>query len=667
MFEATLDAIRRAYSGERAKRHVAHISQHHRIQASPGYRAAAHYVRSQLDAAGLASETISYPANHRTRFWTLESFQEWSCSQATLDLLEDGQAVERLCDFQAAPISIIQRSTAAQGDYPVVALDNGTEHAHYAGLDVAGKLVLTDGELGRVYDLAVLRRGAAGILFDGMAATAPGRGPLDLPDARQYTSFWWGADEPRCFGFVLTPRQGRRLRQSSSVQVRAAVASQLYDGAFEVVTAWIPGQTDEEVLVVSHLCHPQPSANDNASGAAAALEIAATLRRLLDEDALPPPRRGIRFLWMPEMTGTYAYLSNNEERLSKVVAGVNLDMVGQDQALCHSVFNIEQPPEAMASFAPVLMKRLWEMLSGDTGGHSTMARSNAAVRHAVTSFSGGSDHYILSDPTVGVPSPMLIQWPDRFYHTSADTLDKVDPAMLAHIGSLAAAYAWVIASAHQRTATWLGHEIVARRQRRLVRRTQTAITAALSASDLEQLTALRRELRDATAHRVECDMAALQSLERLWPDGGGLLAELTGELNEAAQRELGRAEHVFRACAGELGSDQLPEAAAPPTTGGAAWERVPQRLYRGPVAALRSLANDDDPAGRDALWQASRRAGALSYTAHSLAEYWADGQRSLAEIAEKVYQETGQRFGDEIPRYFEQLEAKGLINWRAIG
>ena len=39
--------------------------------------------------------------------------------------------------LEAVPMSIIQRSAAAQGDYEVVVLKDGTEHAHYDGLDVA--------------------------------------------------------------------------------------------------------------------------------------------------------------------------------------------------------------------------------------------------------------------------------------------------------------------------------------------------------------------------------------------------------------------------------------------------------------------------------------------------------------------------------------------------
>src|SRR5690606_5790186 len=115
----------------------------------------------------------------------------------------------------------------------------------------------------------------------------PVRPPLDLPDARQYTQFSWRGSEKRCFGFVLTPRQGAALRQlvrtraregQAPVKVRAVVQSRLQDGATEIVSARIPGETDEEIVVVAHLCHPEPSANDNASGCGAALEAARALQ-----------------------------------------------------------------------------------------------------------------------------------------------------------------------------------------------------------------------------------------------------------------------------------------------------------------------------------------------------------------------------------------------------
>ncbi len=130
---------------------------------------------------------------------------------------------------------------------------------------------------------------------------------------RQYTSFWWaGQTQPDAWGFVISPRQGRSLRQrlakGETLRVRASIDSELYPGAIEVVEALLPGDEmadGEEILLVSHLCHPQPGAHDNASGAAALLEAAVTLAQLISDGRLPAPRRGIRFIWPPEMTGHF--------------------------------------------------------------------------------------------------------------------------------------------------------------------------------------------------------------------------------------------------------------------------------------------------------------------------------------------------------------------------
>lgn len=656
-----LEAIQHAYSGEMAKRHIAAITQYHRIQASPGYRQAASYVLTQLEEGGLVTELLTFPATEEAQYWSMSGFQEWACARATLDWLPEDRPAERLCDFQAVPISLIQRSAPVDGEFEVVVVENGTREAHYEGLDVAGKVVLTDGQVRRVYELAVKRHAAVGILFDGMNSSAPGRSPLDLPDARQYTSFWWQKGDPKCFGFVLTPRQGRRLRQAVPARVRAHVVSSFYDGSFEVVTAFIPGQTDEEVVVLSHLCHPLPAANDNASGAAANIEVAVTLHRLISEGQLAPPQRGIRFLWLPEMTGTYAYLSTYEDRLPRMVAGLNLDMVGQDQARCHSTFNIERPPESMASYAPVLAGRLWEMLMECLPAEEARTAS-MPVRYAVTPFRGGSDHYILSDPTVGVPTPMFIQWPDRFYHTSEDTLDKVDAEMLGRIGSLAAAYAYVVATAGERDVVWLGHEICTRRAQRLARLAQQTITAALDAGSNAELGRLYEDLKQAVVYRVDRDKAALRSLLRLWPGAQGLIAELNRYIDQAAQRELARAEAVCRGVARVLGADDL----SIPSLEKEPWQEraarlVPERRYRGPLAFHSRFWANLSPAEQDELWEAEEKAGPRWRTACPLAEFWADGQHSIAEIAQRVRLEIGTDFGPQILNYFELLARHGLV------
>ncbi len=671
-----LDQIWQSCSGEAAWQTVADVSRYHRIQASPGHRQAAHLIQRQLDLAGLRAEMLSYPANERTIFWAYPSFQEWSCTEAALRLVAPADKAETLADFQGCPMSLIQRSESFEGEADVVLVEDGEDDEDYQGLDVAGKVVLTRGDVRRVCELAVRQRGAAGILFDGMRTVDPVRPEGDLADARQYTSFWWEPGDARCFGFVLTPRQGQALRSllkkkgGAPVRVRAKVVSRLYDGAIEVVSGVIPGETEAEIVITAHLCHPQPSANDNASGAAAALEAARTLQALIAGGRLPPPRRTIRFLWMPEFTGTQAYLAGREAELDRLVAGLNLDMVGEDQNQTGSVWLIEHPPAAAASFAPDLLVRLRDELpalrgAADTSPSHTGQGGYPLYRCAEAPFSGGSDHAVLSDPNVGVPTPMLIQWPDRFYHTSADTPDRTDPNSLRRTAALAAAYAYWLAAAGDVDAAWLGMEMTARFKVRLAQTAQQAATAVAAMDGAPELAQAVAGLDRRIAFMLDRHKAALGTLERLAP-AICLIDELAAEAERAAQHELGWIIKTTDMRAAGLGLGELPD---PPSRDAGdlsdlerqAAGKVPVRLVRGPVPLgnhMGRLAAEDREQWRFLL--KSRESG-IHYTLTGLALYWADGKRSVLEIADLVEMEAGGRDVELLLAYFELLAKLGFV------
>jgi aminopeptidase YwaD len=554
----------------------------------------------------------------------------------------------------------------------VVVLHDGSKEADYEGLHVGGKVVLARGDVRHVWELAVAQRGALGLLFDGMRAVPPVRPEGDLADVRQYTSFWWQPGDVRCFGFVLTPRQGQALRRlarqgQSPIRVQARVDSRLYDGAFEVVSATIPGETADEITVAAHLCHPLPSANDNASGTAAAVEAARALQALIAGGHLARPRRTIRFLWMAEMTGMAAYLSGREADLDHLLAGINLDMVGEDQGQTGSSWLVERPPDAAASFAPDLLLRLraeLPLLKGMTGvspSHTGLG-ATPLYRQADMPFSGGSDHYILSDPTVGAPTPMLIQWPDRFYHTSADTPDHTDPQSLARAGTLAAAYAYWLASAGTEEATWLGYEMAARFRGDLSTAAQAAVTQAWGLSQGEKLAQVKAGLDRRLSYLVGRHQAALHTLQRLAPVQC-LLADLLGEAERVAAGELARAEGAVDLHAAALGLGPLPDVVPDPLS--AEEQRaaglVPVRQVRGPIPLGQHLGRLD-VADRE-CWRAclQARAGGTHHTLTVLALYWADGTRSVLDIANLVELETGERDVELLLLYFELLGKLGLV------
>ncbi len=671
MFQDMRKAIAGEYSGVRAKQYVGDITRFHRIQASPGFRAAAQYCQRLLAGWGVTAEVLSFPADESTHFWGSDMFQEWEASEATLHLIEPAEKACKLADFHENPISLIQRSLPVDGlEAEVVLLEDGQEESEYQGLDLRGKLVLTRGDVDRVRQLAVDRHGAAGILFDGIRDSPPVRQRIDLPDARQYTSFWWRPDNQKCFGFVLSPRQGedlRRLIRSNQrdgkppVRVCARVVSRLYDGQMEVVSALVPGETDEEVVVVAHLCHPQASANDNASGSAALLELARTLHNLIAQGKLPRPRRSIRLLWVAEMTGTFAYLATHEQEIARMLAGVNMDMVGEDQEQCGSVFVVERPPAALPSFAGDLLERLREEWMGEAPNLAG-SESYPLFRHTVSPFTGGSDHYILSDPSVGVPTPMLIQWPDKFYHTSEDTLDKVSPHMLGIVGGLATTYAYFVANAGEREAYWLGHEMAARFRARVARDVQKQVTVGLSADRSETLAVVASRMQKQTHFACDRHRAALRSLLRLAPQAESWVSTLCQEADEVVRQEVKRARSALVIRARSLGLDAIPGV---PARKRDEWDRqaaslVPVRRFRGPVSAGSRMHRLPQPE-RDEVERWIEQRHEQYYSQSTLADYWVDGKRSVAEIADLVELEAGQCNLELLVRHFRLLERLDLM------
>ena len=658
MFKSLWHTLHEECSGMRAYQAVADISRHHRIQASPGFRRAAEYVYEQLVKADIQADILRYPANTDAAFWGAHSFQEWDARSGTLHLIDPQDQARKLADYGEIPISLIQRSTAFDGEVKVVALDRGENPDEYQGLDVAGKVVLARGNLRRVYDMAVLRRGAVGIIFDGMAEVGSVRPSWALSDAIQYTSFRWTGDEQKCFGFALSPRAGEQLRRliqkrrdegTGPVRVRAHIDARLYDGTIEVVSATIAGgkRREEEVVLVGHLCHPQPSCNDNASGAAAVLEVARSLQSLIAAGKLNRPDRTLRFLWVPEMTGSYAFLADpaNEPRIPRMVAGLNLDMVGQDQIKCGSSFLVEHPPDALPSFAPDLLVRLREMLLPEVKTYTNLG-GYPLFRYAVTPFSGGSDHYIFSDPSVGVPMPMIIQLPDRFYHTTADTLDKVDPAMLGKTCVLSAAYVYWLAQAGEPEARWLASEMSARFRQRTIGMMQRASTDAWERGQEETHKLSREQVHRRLKYETERHQTALTSLARLTPIDVGEWQASDGAFADA---EFGLVASGLSE--GPDGTEIDAEAA----------EMIPRRLVRGPITAD-SHATRLAEAERDEWWELNQRIGKeASRTVPVLAQYWADGQRTVAEIGQLVALETGLEATHLLVEYFRFLGRLGLV------
>jgi aminopeptidase YwaD len=221
--------------------------------------------------------------------------------------------------------------------------------------------------------------------------------------------------------FVLTGVQFRE-----SVDVERAVKT------VNNVAGFLPGQTDEYLIVGAHYDHlglggqfsmapslagtVHPGADDNASGTAGVLELARYFSKQ------PKPKRGILFIAFAGeelgLLGSGYYANHPELPLSKAVAMINLDMIGR--------------------------ARDGKIYIGGAGSGSTLRASLDAITpdhklkvdYSDNSSSSSSDHTSFSAKQV--PVLFFFSGLHGDYHKPSDTWEKIDAASAVEVLQLVA-------------------------------------------------------------------------------------------------------------------------------------------------------------------------------------------------------------------------------------
>jgi hypothetical protein len=417
---------------------VAAVCGHDRYQASAGIAAAAAYVAERARAAGLAEVAVlSFPADGARRWWTYHAPLPWTPVRARLRV--GGTTLIR---YPEQPYTLAAYSAAtAAGGRPVRLV---RWSAVRDGASPAGALVVVDRPAALAPMLGPLTAGGAiAVAADALAARTD-RGPdqvgrLELPPGGRLSAF------------SVTAAQLSQLAAAADGGAAAVVEVDVdpTDRGLPVVTGRLPGTDDGEVLLSAHLCHPRPGANDNASGVAALLGIARVLVAGVggDQGGAGPRGRAIRFVWGPEFVGLAAYLHDMVHAGLAALPGaaVNVDMAGQDVQRCGGPLVIERGPDDVPSFLPALAQRCAALLPPASRSYSGAVPCDPWTWR-MTPFAGGSDHALLADAPTRCPVIALGHWPDRMNHSSADTLDVVDPAELRRCAVLAGTIAAAVRS-----------------------------------------------------------------------------------------------------------------------------------------------------------------------------------------------------------------------------
>jgi aminopeptidase-like protein len=219
------------------------------------------------------------------------------------------------------------------------------------------------------------------------------------PDLIPYRTSYY----KKTWGFCLSHTQRAGLQEDN---YEVYIDSEFSQGSLTCGEFCIAGETEEEVLISCHTCHPS-LANDNLSGIAVGVELAKYLAR-------QPRRLSYRFLFAPATVGSITWLATHEASFSKIKHGLVLTCVGDP--------------------APVTYKK---SRSGDASIDRAMQHvlKTSGTDFSVVDFHPyGYDERQFCSPGINLPVGCLMRsvhgtFPE--YHTSADNLDFIQPACLA--------------------------------------------------------------------------------------------------------------------------------------------------------------------------------------------------------------------------------------------
>ena len=160
---------------------VAFMDQYWRLAGNPGFNASIDRIRDRLLAAGFSLTPTALPATVRVDEFP-NSGHGWDYRVGTLEF--DGASESALLSRERDRVSLAINSFATPAEgvrAPLVDVGAGTE-SDYAGKTIKGAVVLGDAPLGRLWQEAVKRRGAAapGSMTPELMQRAAGLGLVEL-------------------------------------------------------------------------------------------------------------------------------------------------------------------------------------------------------------------------------------------------------------------------------------------------------------------------------------------------------------------------------------------------------------------------------------------------------------------------------------------------------
>lgn len=430
-----IDEVLSEVSGKFAFDWVSKISQYNRVVGSQDYHEIVEKVMKELESFGLDEIKLhKYPADGKTKTWDWIVTQSWEITSGELSLIEPKKEI--LCRFQDIPMCIVGRSKGCDVTAELIDVGKGATEEDFEGLDVEGKIVLMEAPR-IIIPTLYAEKGALGVIVYLGPERAAGYKSMTI-----YNRFPAIAEdlEKTTFGFSISFEQGlylKKMLKEGSVRLYAKIDAKVYDGELLVISAAIRGieKPHEEIILSAHICHPAAGVNDNASGSAGLLELARSLTALIKKNILQPPKRTIRFLWVPEFHGTFPWVKEHEQVVKNALFNINLDMIGEHPLKVANPCNICLGPYSRPSILNDIIQYFTRIIADHPKGVAING-TQMQMRYRIVPYSGGSDHGVFVAQPISIPG-IMIGHEDPFWHSSLDTIEKCDSTELKRVIAVA--------------------------------------------------------------------------------------------------------------------------------------------------------------------------------------------------------------------------------------
>ena len=684
---ATLTAIANEVSGAQALDNVIDIAgyEHPRTpkDAAPNVPREAEVLAGLARAAGLSDVAILKPAGEARAQWVGEEGEVW--------IDEPASSRRILTRYRDVAATLGSNSLTTDLSANLVFVGRGDRDEDYAGKDVKGKIVLAWGGLNGVHRTAVTKFGAAGALSYGVASGKP----VDRPDEIGWAGIsafpadgeTRGLSKNAWFGFNLSHRMGMQLIElldKGPVKLRVKVKAGQAPMVLPSVTATIPGDGSlaetgkDEIVFVAHLFEGayKQGANDNTSGVAVQLEIGRAWVKLVKDGLLPKPKRTIRFLWVPEISGSFAYLREHADEAGRMLAAINMDMVGANQSIHKNSANLSYTPFSLPSFVNDVGEQFMEWV-GDTNREKVHNRRIAYAfqnpmtdprgtqdpfRFSVDKFYGATDNQPFVDNDPRIPTLSFDNWPDIGYHTSDDMPAVLDATQMKRMAFVGLSIAHVLATAAPADAPRLASLSIAFGQRRVGEYLASAMMMISGANGADALHTAYKEALAIVHWSYWRETEQVKSAARLAANDKAMaerVSALTAAMGAGEAVDRKRVEAAYQGRCAALG---VTPAVTPALSADEekASRMVPAKKPAAPGTAAGRPGGFGGPGGPGGPGAAGAPPALTGYYA-SEARSLADGNRSVLEIRDAISAEFGPIGIDRVMAFFQAAEKAGTM------